>query len=121
MLHYRDVEYQKLPHGDDVNWGTREEMLHYCMELWKNGQVTRMSEHSAAGTDIMLQMVPIEITVNRRRLLSNCRDGGISLALNGRVGRRVACVLDGTGTSLESFDLEGEGDDVEDADDTAAD
>ena len=66
-------------------------------------------------------MVPIETIVNRRRPLSNCQNGGISLALNGRAGRRVACVLDGAGTSLESFDLEGEGDDVEDADDTAAD
>lgn len=36
------------------------------------------------------------------------------MAVNGRVGRRVACVLDGTGTSMESFDLEEE--DAEDMD-----
>jgi anaphase-promoting complex subunit 4 len=38
--------------------------------------------------------------------------GPVSLALNGRVGRRVACVLDSRGTTMESFDLE-EGEDVE--------
>lgn len=39
------------------------------------------------------------------------------MAVNGRVGRRVACVLDNTGTSMESFDLEGEVEDMEVADD----
>lgn len=29
--------------------------------------------------------------------------------MNGRVGRRVACVLDGTGQTLEILDMEGEG------------
>lgn len=39
------------------------------------------------------------------------------MVVNGRVGRRVACVLDSTGTSMESFDLEGEADDMEVMDD----
>jgi anaphase-promoting complex subunit 4 len=39
------------------------------------------------------------------------------MAVNGRVGRRVACVLDNTGTSMESFDMEGEAEDVEDGGD----
>lgn len=39
---------------------------------------------------------------------------GVGVALNGRVGRRVGCVLDRTGTRLETFDLEGEAE--EDAD-----
>ena len=38
----------------------------------------------------------------------------IAVALNGRVGRRVGCVLDKTGTRLETFDLEGSAE--EDAD-----
>lgn len=50
-------------------------------------------------------------------MLSSTGTGGVSLALNGRTGRRVGCVLDRTGTSLESFDVEGEADDeVEEAD-----
>lgn len=37
----------------------------------------------------------------------------MSLAVNGRVNRRVACVLDASGTRMESFDLEGDGEDME--------
>ena len=65
----------------------------------------------------VLQLTPTRIVINRRRLLSGCQTGGVSLALNGRTGRRVACVLDSSGTQLESFDLEGEGEDMEVADD----
>lgn len=36
------------------------------------------------------------------------------LCVNGRVGRRVACVLDDVGLSLEILDMEGEGDEEED-------
>ncbi|KIY52751.1 hypothetical protein FISHEDRAFT_55726 [Fistulina hepatica ATCC 64428] len=44
----------------------------------------------------------------------SCRSGPASLALNGRVGRRVACVMDGQGMMMETLDLEGEGEgDVE--------
>lgn len=44
----------------------------------------------------------------------------MSLALNGRAGRRVACIMDSTGTTLESFDLEGDAEDMEVADDARA-
>ena len=37
----------------------------------------------------------------------------MSLAVNGRIGRRVACLLNDGGTMMESFDLEGDGEDVE--------
>lgn len=39
------------------------------------------------------------------------------MAVNGRIGRRIACVLDSSGTVMESFDLEGEVEDMEVADD----
>ena len=39
------------------------------------------------------------------------------LAVNGRVSRRVACVLGEEGTSLEVFDMEGEEEDADDTDD----
>ena len=35
------------------------------------------------------------------------------MAVNGRAGRRVACVLDGEGTGLEMFDMEGDDEDGE--------
>jgi len=37
----------------------------------------------------------------------------VSLAVNGRAGRRVACVLDGRGLVMESIDMEGDGEDIE--------
>lgn len=37
----------------------------------------------------------------------------MSLAVNGRAGRRVACVLDDKGTTMEALDLEGDGEDME--------
>lgn len=39
----------------------------------------------------------------------------MSVAVNGRVGRRVVCVLDGDGTRMEVLDMEGEELDGEDA------
>ena len=36
-----------------------------------------------------------------------------SLGVNGRIGRRIACVLDGEGMELEMFDMEGDGEDEE--------
>jgi anaphase-promoting complex subunit 4 len=42
-----------------------------------------------------------------------CISGEVSLALNGRTGRRVACVLDRKEGILEVLDIEGESDDEE--------
>ncbi|KAJ3750355.1 anaphase-promoting complex, cyclosome, subunit 4-domain-containing protein [Lentinula detonsa] len=48
------------------------------------------------------------LPIKQSRGLKGCRSGAVSLAVNGRVGRRVACVLDSNGTTLETFDLEGD-------------
>ena len=37
----------------------------------------------------------------------------MTLAVNGRTGRRVACVLDRAGSSLEVVDIEGEEEETE--------
>jgi anaphase-promoting complex subunit 4 len=63
-----------------------------------------------------LQLPSTKIGIKRYRGLTSCKEGRISLALNGRKGRRVGCVLDGTGTMLECIDLEGDGEDMEVAD-----
>jgi anaphase-promoting complex subunit 4 len=47
--------------------------------------------------------------IKGRRELAYGGSGPVYLALNGRVGRRVACVLDGQGTNMETLDLEGDG------------
>lgn len=49
--------------------------------------------------------------IKKSRTLAVCREGPVSLAANGRVGRRVVCVLDVNQSMLEVLDLEG--DDVE--------
>lgn len=46
--------------------------------------------------------------------LTGCKKGKVTLAVNGRAGRRVACVLDAEGTTLEVLDMEG--DDAEEED-----
>ena len=51
--------------------------------------------------------------IRRSYVLAGCISGEVSLALNGRIGRRVACVLDGKDGVLEILDIEGETDDEE--------
>lgn len=47
--------------------------------------------------------------IKQSRPLAGCKDGAVTLAINGRTGRRVACVLDERGVGLEILDMEGEG------------
>ncbi|KAF9481412.1 hypothetical protein BDN70DRAFT_876389 [Pholiota conissans] len=94
-VNYSDIGYQKLVSDDYVKTRTREDLMQDVLELWKKGHIRTRSG------------------INRRRALSGCRSGGVSLGLNGRAGRRVGCVLDCFGTELETFDLEGDGEDME--------
>ncbi|KAF8872130.1 anaphase-promoting complex, cyclosome, subunit 4-domain-containing protein [Gymnopilus junonius] len=98
---YNNIGYQSLQSDGDVRAPTREDLIHNGWALWKKGHLSAT-----------------RVPINRRRVLSGCKRGGVSLALNGRVGRRVACVLDSAGITLESFDLEGDGEETEVADDT---
>jgi len=90
---YDDLGYQELQPEWYVNIPAREDLMLGAMEWLKEGRL-----HS------------VQISIKRCRVLSACGNGGIFLAVNGRIGRRVACVLDGKGTSMEAVDLEeGEG------------
>ena len=53
-----------------------------------------------------LPSAPAPIT--QSRTLTGCAVGGVTLAVNGRIGRRVSCVLDEAGLNLEVLDMEGE-------------
>ena len=53
--------------------------------------------------------------IKRCRELTCCESGAVSLAVNGRAGRRVACLLNSKGTTMEVLDLEGEGEGEEEA------
>ena len=48
--------------------------------------------------------------IRRSYVLAGCISDEVSLALNGRMGRRVACVLDYKEGVLEVLDIEGETD-----------
>lgn len=58
----------------------------------------------------MIQLPSKVMPIKRCRQLTACRDGSVSLAVNGRVGRRVVCILDGDGTTMEILDMEGDED-----------
>lgn len=60
------------------------------------------------------QLPSVRFPIKRCRGLVGCETGPVSLAVNGRVGRRVACVLDNRRTTMQSLDLEGDGEDTED-------
>ena len=60
-----------------------------------------------------LTAVRLEIAAGVRQLTARA-DEGIELALNGRLGRRVACVLDREDMGLEILDMAGEGEAMSD-------
>lgn len=93
---YRNLGYLTLQHDVYVNLLTREDLMLEVMDHWKTGHLP--------STRVM---------VKRYRALAGCRTGGVSCALNGRLGRKVACLLDDKGITMESIDLENDGDDVE--------
>jgi anaphase-promoting complex subunit 4 len=41
------------------------------------------------------------------------KEGDVTLAVNGRTGRRIACVLDNKGSTMEILDLEGNSEEME--------
>lgn len=100
-VHYSALEYQTQ--SEDVNGGVRKDMIANVLEKLKEGHLS-------------LKGIPIK----RRRQLSACRDGSVFLAVNGRVGRRVVCILDCDGTTMDILDMEGD-EDIEAEDETEMD
>ncbi|KAJ7706158.1 anaphase-promoting complex, cyclosome, subunit 4-domain-containing protein [Mycena rosella] len=88
---YSELDYQELGPAEYVKAPSREDLMQRAMELWEQGQ-----------------LASIPMPIKGRRELAHGGSGPVSLALNGRAGRRVACVLDGQGTNMETLDLEGD-------------
>ncbi|KAG7099237.1 hypothetical protein E1B28_001101 [Marasmius oreades] len=88
-VHYDDLEYQELRWEFHVTLLVREELMECALRRLEAGE---------------LALTPIPI--KRCRALDGYRTGTVQLAVNGRVGRRIACVLDNKGTTLETFDME---------------
>jgi len=93
---YGGLEYEERP--IDVKGLTREQMMIDALNEWRDGTLTAVRLEIAAGS----------------RQLTAQADDGIELALNGRVGRRVACVLDKGEMGLEILDMAGEADIISD-------
>jgi len=89
---YTDLEFQQ----EHTNSSSREDLMQTALQSWKAGRIPS-----------------VHIPIKRTRALLGCKAGEVSLAVNGRVGRRVACVLGSKGTTMETLDLEGDGDDME--------
>ena len=64
---------------------------------------------------VSLQITTAAAPIRKERVLKLSRKEGmgVSVCVNGRAGRRVACVLDGEGMELEMFDMEGDEEDEE--------
>ncbi|KAL0951164.1 hypothetical protein HGRIS_007895 [Hohenbuehelia grisea] len=92
-VNYNELGYQEL----HPEWYvTREDLMLGALSAWRAGQ-----------------LLPARLPINRCRRLAPSITTPVSLAVNGRAGRRVACILDGKGLIMESLDMEGDGEDIE--------
>jgi len=96
---FSDLYYQELQPIGPTDELSLERMIAHALEERKVGQIAAV-------------LMPIR----RSYVLAGCTRGEVSLALNGRAGRRVACVLDGEEGVLEVLDIEGESEDDEEWD-----
>lgn len=55
-----------------------------------------------------IQLSGKPLTIRKKKALGIVPSGPLTLAVNGRVGRRVACVMDAEGMEAEVLDMEGE-------------
>ncbi|KAI0932220.1 hypothetical protein AcW1_000598 [Taiwanofungus camphoratus] len=93
---YADLTYQPIELRGYVNDLAREALMSEVTQRLQDGQLTS-----------------VHVPIIQSRSLAGCRKGKVTLAVNGRVGRRVACVLDDSGLALEILDMEGEEDEAE--------
>lgn len=88
---YTTLSYEKLESENYVNGPARKDMIADVLQHWSRG-------HLMCG----------RVRIRKCRRLAACKGGSVSLAVNGRAGRRVVCVLDGDGTTMEVLDIEGD-------------
>jgi len=90
---FSDLHYQELQSVSSVSDISREQLI----------------EHAIADEGTWSQIAAVLMPIRRSYVLAGCISE-VSLALNGRIGRRVACVLDRKEAILEVLDIEGETD-----------
>jgi anaphase-promoting complex subunit 4 len=109
---YDDLEYQMLE-GAHLTLTFREDLMRHAIELVQNEMVSREKKCSVFNITLRVtgQLSVIQVPIKRCQELMNCY-GEVHLAVNGRAGRRVACVLE-DGVSMEVLDMEGGEDESE--------
>ncbi|CDO71553.1 hypothetical protein BN946_scf184911.g23 [Trametes cinnabarina] len=94
---YAGLIYDTIPAHAYVTGTTRETLMEDVRARLANGQ-----------------LLSAPAPIKQSRPLRGCREGNVTLAVNGRAGRRVSCVLDGAGTTVEVLDMEAEDEELED-------
>lgn len=90
-MNYTMLRYQRLESEEDVSGSSERDMIVDMLQRWKEG-------HVVSGG----------VPITKCRRLSACKGESISMAVNGRVGRRVVCVLGKDGVTMEVIDMEGD-------------
>ncbi|KAI0361641.1 hypothetical protein OH77DRAFT_1417907 [Trametes cingulata] len=93
---YANLIYHPIPSHAYVTGTTRETLMGDVLAQLSSGELP------SAPTPII-----------QSRALKGCREGRVTLAVNGRAGRRVSCVLDAAGVTVEVLDMEGEDEELE--------
>jgi anaphase-promoting complex subunit 4 len=100
---YNEIEYLNVPYNPGTI-ASYEALTQGALEECRAGNVNACNSCDSSILTGISQITAQRVEITRRRSLSG-RGGDVGLAVNGRPNRRVVCVLDGTGTRLESFDL----------------
>lgn len=106
-MNYTMLRYQRLESEEYVSGPAQKDMIVDMLQRWREGHVSLMFL-ARAVTDGMIQLMGGGVPITKCRRLSACKSGSISMAVNGRVGRRVVCVLGGDGMTMEVIDMEGD-------------
>jgi hypothetical protein len=123
MANYGDAPYRAVERGLDEPAPSREGLFVSAVRKWREDEVRKFARgiffRLGAGSQRwpLLSQIRIErVSIRRTRRLAGVQRGGpATLAVNGRRGRRVACVLDGRGSTVEMLDLEGDDEGTDEA------
>ncbi|OBZ78996.1 Anaphase-promoting complex subunit 4 [Grifola frondosa] len=99
---YSELIYNTIELGEDVNGLAREALMLEVLQRLKDGQL---------GS--------VHVPVIQSHRLTGCSEGKVTLAVNGRAGRRVSCILDDSGLTMEILDMEGEEEEEEEVEEGA--
>jgi hypothetical protein len=105
---YSNQPFEVIHEGENLNDFSREGLAWEAMERWRVGKVCRSVKiRGGVGVDNTLcKFAGSKMEVKKACAVEACKGKSVSLSVNGRLGRRVACVLDLEGSVLEVLDLD---------------